>query len=485
MTKKPYPFQLEGAQILASKRYWLLGDAPRLGKTVQSITAADSINAKNILVLCPSVARENWKREFQDWSIHDREISVLESKFSRCAPNGVIICSYDLALGAFKQVLSQFNLVTIQPRFDLIILDEIHNLKNPDAKRTNAVFESGGIARNGKRVWGLSGTPAKNYPNELWIILKMFGITKLSYAEFSDKFCVSVRHTWGTRIIGVREEALHELDFLLSKIMTRRTQEQVAVQMPDVNYCHVVVEPSEVDFESFRSLIPYHSTKELFKAQLKKEEDSLETVFNMGSAVDDLEIDAKLQAFARISNSLSTLRRYTGLQKMEGVLAYQTQELFDNDYQKLVIFGVHRELLETVFRRHEKFGARLLYGGLTSAKKESAIKNFQQNPKCRVLVCNIDSGKEAIDLSVADHIDFIEQSWVPSDNAQASLRCSKLGKRNPVFVRFFGIANSFDDRLTCALMRKSRWMLTVFGEKKLKESLQDRNVVDTGKSVIR
>ena len=72
-----YPHQQRGVDFLASRRAAILADDMGLGKTAQAIVAADRIQARDILVICPAIARTNWQREFTTWQTVPRSIQVM------------------------------------------------------------------------------------------------------------------------------------------------------------------------------------------------------------------------------------------------------------------------------------------------------------------------------------------------------------------------------------------------------------------------
>ena len=93
-----YPFQDVGAEFLATRKVGLLADDMGLGKSCQAIVAADRIGAKSILVVCPAIARELWKREIKIWQKLDRSTRVIRSAAdAKHLTADVIITSYALA----------------------------------------------------------------------------------------------------------------------------------------------------------------------------------------------------------------------------------------------------------------------------------------------------------------------------------------------------------------------------------------------------
>ena len=58
--------------------------------------------------------------------------------------------------------------------------------------------------------------------------------------------------------------------------------------------------------------------------------------------------------------------------------------------------------------------------------------------------------------SLAENAILIEESWVPSQNAQAVMRLCRIGQKNPVRARVFSLFGSVDERVTDVLTDKTR-----------------------------
>jgi SWI/SNF-related matrix-associated actin-dependent regulator 1 of chromatin subfamily A len=449
-----FDYQKIGAEFLAGKPYALLADEMGLGKTIQAIRGLDRIRAERALVIAPSVARINWVREFQMWAELKQDVAIMTKLTDRPPATGHVVCSFDYAT---KNAAA----VNAAGPWDAVIIDEAHFLKSHDAQRAKAIMGVNGIIRQARRCWLLSGTPAPNHPGELWIMLYTFGVTNLNYDAFINTYCVVRPTTFGLKVVSARIDKIPELRQLLSKIMLRRLKKDVMKELPPISFGHVNVEPGLVDVEILPSFtqyfMPTDRRKEL-NTELKRQQDLLTSVeANMKpNAVD------KLQAIAAISDSVSTLRRYIGLQKCDAAIDIIKAELQANAYQKIVIFAIHRDVIETMRLGLRGFGAVVLYGNTDPEKRQKNIDRFQNDPKCRVFIGNIHAAGTAITLTAAHHVTFIEQDWVPGNNAQAIMRCHRIGQDNPVTVRFIVLDGTLDAKIGYIVKRKTEQLTQIF-----------------------
>lgn len=448
-----FPYQKDGADWLSMQMFALLADEMGLGKSAQAIHACDRLALERILILCPAVARLNWVREFSKFSIFSRKLTAITSRNATLDETfrGCAVLSYDLA------PWSGHNLKGV---WDLMILDEAHYLKSIEAKRTKAVLGRDGLVRRAKRVWALSGTPTPNHPAELWPLLYTFGHTPLTYHKFVQAFCTTVDTNYGIQITGAKLDTVNVLKRILKPIMLRRKKEDVMKDLPPIHYTDLVVEPGPVELEQdagFVSYITPNDTRHELMEKLEKENKLIESV------VDHVRLGQEgLNTLSAIANSVSSLRRYVGLQKLQPVADLVTEELTDNAYDKIVIFAIHRGVIEGLRDKLKAFRPLTLYGGTPEEKRNSHIDKFQKDPRYRVFIGNIQAAGTAITLTAAHQVLFVEQDWVPGNNAQAAMRCHRIGQTNPVFVRFVGLADSIDERISQILKRKTRDLTAIY-----------------------
>ena len=450
-----FPYQIEGGEWLASKAQALLADEMGLGKTAQAIRACDLTRSTKVLILCPAAARVNWLREFETFSILPRTFRIVKTRTPDLNHLDSIICSYDLAQDLNEHLKDH--------HFDALILDEGHFLKNHTSKRTKAVFGVAGLIRKAARCWVLSGTPAPNHAGELWPMLYTFGATPLKYEGFIKHFCNSYASPRGRGvrcITGSKVQAIPELKVLLKKIMLRRKKEDVMTQLPPITYADVVVEAGFVDIDVESSLIqwlwPVDRRKELLE-QLNKERQLLEDVTGQAGFG-----PGGMRLLEAMAQSVSTLRRYSGLQKVEPVVELIASELENNAYEKVVIFALHRDVIEGLRVRLKAYKPVTLYGKTPPEQRQKNIDKFMREPKYRVFIGNIHAAGTAITLTAAHNVVFIEQDWVPGNNAQAAMRCHRIGQTKPVLVRFIGLAGNIDEKVSRILKQKARDLTEIF-----------------------
>lgn len=432
----PYPHQREGATFLAAHSFALLADEPGVGKTAQAILACDLVRANYILVICPAVAKENWRREFKTWQTARRSLYVHQGT-GRIALNSfelqqVVIVNYDPLSQPDSEIAAQLRVC----RWDVIILDEAHYLKSSASNRTKVVYQQ--LVSTGKYVWLLTGTPAPNHAGEVWTHLRyasmsLFGTPHEDELAFQDRFCLVRDTIYGRQITGSKN--LQELrSRYLDGWMLRRKKE--ILNLPPLRF---VAEP-------------------LTGVKLDAHTPELQKIV-VDNASDD---DNVLSALRGADIHLASERRLTGELKIKPALELIKSELTGNK-RKLVIFAIHQTVIDGLLAGTVEFGSVGIDGRTANNDRQRAIDAFQNQEDCRVFVGNIKAAGTAITLTAASMTLFVETSFTPADNFQAASRCHRIGQNDAVLARFLHLPGSIDETVQKILARKATDLAELFG----------------------
>jgi SNF2 family DNA or RNA helicase len=139
-----------------------------------------------------------------------------------------------------------------------------------------------------------------------------------------------------------------------------------------------------------------------------------------------------------------------------------SSELDAGLYKKIVLFCVHRDVIEGLRTSLSKYGVVTLYGGTDPGTKMRNVDKFQTRIKPRVFIGNIAAAGTNITLTAAHHVTFVEQDFVPGNNAQAAMRVHRIGQKDPVTVRFISLNNPMDQKITHILKKKTKELTEIF-----------------------
>ncbi|HEV7883094.1 MAG TPA: SNF2-related protein, partial [Solirubrobacteraceae bacterium] len=206
------PFQWAGVRYVLDARRAFVADEQGLGKTVEALAALEADGAFPAVVVCPASLKLNWEREAARWLAH-RSVAVIDGRVAAAPTADITILNYEI-VGAHRDALARTG-----PR--ALVVDESHYVKNPKAKRTQAVRRlAETIAPDGLRL-ALSGTPVLNHAEELVSQLRVIGRLEDfgSGAQFARRFRGELS-----------EERLHW--HLRRRCFVRRTKAEVLPQLP-------------------------------------------------------------------------------------------------------------------------------------------------------------------------------------------------------------------------------------------------------------
>lgn len=448
------PYQHEGAKLLASYTRAGLFDEPGLGKTAQAIYARQLTGDDRTLVVCPAAARVVWQYQFRLWTpagLPPVRVVTAESVFDALSwQRGqfpVLVVSYEQATKWAKELTGEF--------FDLLITDEAHYMKNPDSQRTKAILGTceteNSLLSWACRAWFLTGTPAKNDPKDLWVLLKSMGVLRMGYYAF-QRIYFNQKYGLHATTNSVKKEKRAELRALVLQRALMRTFPDVAQELPAIRLATLPIDGDSRAVTAYLAQYPGLSE----------------------SIVAAIDGDGKL-AFDGTSH-LATLRALIAEAKAPIYARMVAEELLGGSLDKLVVFGFHRAALQVVtdYLTHKGVSCALIIGGTPDSVRREVVDQFQ-NGDLRVIVANIVSAGTALTLHAACTVDMLESMWTPADNVQAIRRVRRRGQKRPVLARFAVLLNSIDDVVTAAVLRKARRIEDALG----KDNLFSEAVVDT------
>lgn len=412
----PMPHQIEGARFLASRQAALLADDPRVGKTGAAIMACDFVLARRILVVTTATGRANFGREFRVWQAIERRVQVLFGALDTIDPTAdVLVVGWSVIASARLR----HRLLAWAP--EVLVLDESHYAKTPEAKRTGAAWA---LAAKAQHVFCLSGTPMPSAPHELWPMLNAIApdrIDGMTYGAFVRRFCVvKTRFMGGKRVdVIIAGRNLPELRERLDGFWLRRTQTDVGIREPIFSVLALDARtPRADDSEDVQAVLEAAETGDTQTLEM-----------HMGP-----------------------LRRLTGGIKAEAVSDLVQEEL-QNGLDKVVLMAWHGDVLDLLTARLGAHGVARIDGGTPAHRRQAEVDKFQRGD-ARVFVGQITAAGEGIDLSTSCNLIFVEASWVPKDMRQAALRITNHGQKRQCLVRFAALAGSIDEALAAVLTRK-------------------------------
>jgi SWI/SNF-related matrix-associated actin-dependent regulator 1 of chromatin subfamily A len=384
-----------------------------LGKTATSLAIMDNANLFPTLIVCPSILKGQWAREYEKFINKKDKIKIIDSSSDLINYNDaydIYICNYELLARNIEKIGKKNT--TFLPNqklkdfynnlFGTIILDEIHKIKNMESKTKNAI---GYLCEGVSNIVGLTGTPIVNSSKDLF---PMVNILKKEifpkYYSFLNRYCNSrinykaggVKEFYGSR----NSSELH--DVLKKNVMFRLTKDEVGKGDRQKPIQTVLPIPLK-NYKEYRKL----------EKELRESEDNKS----------GLEI-------------INTMREESWNQKKDNVFEFIDNTLEDTE-EKIVIFAVNKVVVEDLMQKYGKIAVKI--DGSVSTKngiRDGIVKRFVEDKKVKLFIGSIYAAGTGLNSlqTVSSIMMFLQWSWVPSEIWQCIGRLDRHGQNKIVNV---------------------------------------------------
>ncbi|MYW64405.1 ATP-dependent helicase [Streptomyces sp. SID8379] len=393
-------YQAFGARFVLAQRKAILGDEMGLGKTIQAIAVLAHLAAggrSHFMVVCPASVLINWTREIETRSklrvlpLHgpDRQRAFAEWQDR----GGVGVTTFEALRGFPAPAAGELG---------MLVVDEAHYVKNPKARRTQAVTEWAGRS---DRVLFMTGTPMENRVAEFRSLVR---ILQPDLAE----------------AVGDRDRVAGSKAFrkAVAPVYLRRNQEDVLTELPALQRTDEWEELSASDEEAYREAVHAGNFMAMRRAAYASPEKS-----------------AKLHRLCEIVGDAAE----NGL--------------------KVVVFSNFRDVLAAVKAAlgdvrsasgGQVFGP--LSGSTPPARRQQLVDEYTAAPGHAVMLAQIEAAGVGLNMQAASVVILCEPQIKPTLEHQAVARAHRMGQVRSVQVHRLLATPGVDERMVDILRNKSR-----------------------------
>lgn len=410
------PYQDEGIAFLWRRRRGMITDAPGLGKTPQGALASEP----PVLVVCPTYLTGQWSAWLTEHLPARRNAVAKGNYFERIK----VLQRTDLDFLIINKEMLRTHikeLIKIAPRYNTVVFDESHHLRNPTASHSQGAVE---VAKLIPRCYLLSATPIWKEVDDLFNQLQiMFPNVFTSYWDFVDKWCIADSDRFSTKVVGVKKSMLNELEEMLDVIRVGRTYEQAGRDLPPI-----IESVVSIDFtQQMRQM--YQKLKDGYRLQLLDHPEMI-----MQSAME----------------VLHTLRQVTMHEKVQPVVdTVDDTRPYHKD--KYVIFTWYKDAAAQIAEAIP--GAVLVTGDLKPDERRLAAISGKP------VVATIGALSEGVDLSHMRMVIFAEEHWPPGSNVQAMARVRRErqneSNEEPILAYYVVVNDTIDTKIHDVNRRRS------------------------------
>jgi hypothetical protein len=333
-------------------------------------------------------------------------------------------------------------------RYDLVIIDEMHNLRGYDNKsytqtrraRTERVYDA---IFDIPRVWALSGTPTFGFTADLWPQLNILskGLFGEKPWDFDVRYCASFKDVYGWNNEGRSPLADTELRDRLATVMIRRLTHEINPDQPGMD--HQIVE-LEVPDKDLKSRDWGQSGRKAIETEVRR--------------LSRLKWPAVAEAVC--DEMINGRRTY--------VLTYHVKEAAD--LAKFI--AEEMESRQRVRRLREVHAKLWLCHGELVAKddkyRDRIAQEFVEHTGAGVFIATYDSMQGAISLLGANSIHEVDWHHSPAAQAQAERRVAEFEVRHLIPVLHYTIKKSIDVKLERQVLPKLETMSAIVRDRDAK-----------------
>ena len=434
LTVPLYPYQKEGTRFAVRAGKAIIADEMGLGKTLQAIASAEVYlregMAEQVLVVCPTSLKYQWKREIERFTGGDRVESSGEGvEDGLTIPKVVVVEGAPAKRAKLYKAPAPYKIVSYHTMCndvrhlgkldtDVLIMDEIQRLKNWDTLISRAARK---IASRYAVL--LSGTPMENKLEELYANMELVDQFCLGpYYQFRDQHILL--HPETGAIMGYKD--LNAIGEAVSNRLLRRTKKGVRLQLPKRSDQFVLV-PMTQRQDDLHSEFKWDLLVILNKYRK----------YHYMTEQDRLRVLKLLGQMRMVADSTFILEQ--NLTTRSDIKIAEVMNLLDNVLEsgdeKVVVFSEWERMTLLVAMELDKRGVRYEYlnGRVPSKRRGELVDDFTTLPESRVFL-STDAGSTGLNLQVASTLINMDLPWNPAVLEQRIARIFRLGQEKPVQI---------------------------------------------------
>lgn len=440
-------YQRENVEWIQRVRRGLLADEPGLGKSRSALEGF--AGSERVLIIAPSLVLESgvWHDEVEKWG--DDNTKYYVAPYSQL--NDRIKTGKGHGTKPIKRLRPEY-----KGHWDAVIVDEAHYIKGRDTSWTWAVDQ---ISKNSNNLLLMTGTPIPNWAHEVFTLLRTIepdeahpGKKYGSFWRWAEQWfdCSPTRFSNGNPVVG-------ELLECTPKCLQRNADDPCShyVKFAAANFGaqymrHLRAEHLDLPPLKFVDIAtPLEPDAHRAYRELKKD---------FSTNIEDAEILAWSQGAKNVMMDKLTTSPWLLHKEGEprGGKFERLRSDIGNRTQPTLVLAHYRDTVEACVRVAESTGASagFVHGGTTDKQNAATIKKFKAG-KLDVLVGSLETLAEGLTLTIADEAIFVERSFKPSRNTQATYRIHRLGQDKACTIRRYITPHSVDSGKEELLLTKT------------------------------
>ena len=429
----------------------ILADEMGLGKSIQIIYLIKKLLKEDkdskYLIVSPTSLVYNWENEFKKFAPDIKYETfgdiknIRHEKLEKDNPS-VYITSY----GLLREDYEYYKNI----KFNVCVIDEAQNIKNPNAGITKTVKSI-----NANTKFALTGTPIENSAVELWSIFDycMDGFLG-GQLEFGRKYSVK-------EFDEDTNKKLQNLNKLISPFVLRRRKIDVLKDLPEKLENNIYIDLSD-------------SQKKLYAKEVERVNKEFDSILHTEGISKArfliLQLLVKLRQLC-IDPRIVYENYKDGSNKIDTLISV-VKEYVSNGH-KILLFTSFRTALDLVRKEFNQNGITYytIDGSVSSKKRMELVYKFNSD-NTNVFLIMLKSGGTGLNLTSADVVIHLDLWWNPQAENQATDRAHRIGQKNNVEVIKLISKGTIEEKIL-ELQQKKK----ILSDKVIEGEDMDKNVI--------
>lgn len=423
-----------------ARRNPLLADDMGTGKTCQAIVTyllmREQGFAHRLLIVCPKNVLWTWVHEFNKVMHSDVLLSaVVYHGYNRhkynLAQTDIVLVTYDTMRNDIEKLE--------KIRWGLIILDEIHNIRNIDTGKYKA-----SMRLKADFFLGLSGTPLVNSIADIHSIMSRLNPSLLGPRSKFDATYATGYRTYGGVKYNESEWAYNSIRSKVSPVMIRRTMEDVLTELPEFHRIE-----RWVSLEGTRQGKNYDKLVEDGILEYMDVKDKEVKVINVRSHI--------LALFTRLKQQVNVDFATGESAKIDYLEEMFKEEIMGDNGNRVVVFSQFIKPLNLMESRFSKYSPLRIDGSVDSDTRQSLAARFNDpaSPN-RLMLAQLTACGEGINLEGGNFAILFDPWWNEAKHQQAFRRIRRVTqKRQQYFIQIL-TENTIEQKILEIIARKNR-----------------------------
>jgi len=424
---KLYKYQREGIELIENANAnCLVSYDTGLGKTAMALNYLRYNDTSfPVLIVCPAGITPNWKREVKLW-LADRFkgfewIPFILENTQAGILDGMkihIVSNMRIAKPAVRKSLKEYG-------FKTIIVDEAHNFKNDNSKRTAALID---ITKGIPHRILLTATPVMNRAMEIFNCFHLCKPERFPNKGYLSRMCT--RDSKG-KILSIAPWYKERFNEMTKDFVFRKTKKEVFADLPPKIINNMYVDLSD----NKNYILAYNDILDELELRLAEYQQKMP-----GSYMFILALIQKMWQFTAIAKTPYAIEHIN--------------EFLNWSDEKIAI-GTHHINPREHIKKHLKVDYACIEAQNPNVKQEQE-DCFRNNTECRVLVASILGAGEGRNLQFCKNVVFLERFWNPAKETQFQDRFYIRGKnpeepleeKDTTIVTYILAENTIDEYFT-------------------------------------